>query len=429
MVSYRSTHHPLGKGLERLLAKRIAHTALVEGVISDQHFGPVPGRSAVDLVGCVVHDVEKALDRRHTATLVTVDVKGAFDGVLHNRLLRRMQEQGWPPQLLRWTSSFLSGRSAQVRYPGGVTEPIQLACGVPQGSPASPALFMLYLAEGLQKGSRKCRFGYADDIGLLGVGASKAESAAAAQAEALELVEWAETNAIQFDMTKTEVIQFGGVASEAPASVSVGGQVFTPSPQIRWLGVFLDPKLTFRAHVDFWCAKAQSVATHLRRLSPVQRGAAPGPLVRAVESCVVTVATYGAEVWYPGSSRPTAHGTTKFRITGLLDKIDLVIRMALRGALPVWRTTRIAVLHRESGIPPASILLEGIRLQNSSRLHRLDELHPLRTRAAAASVSGRRGYPYLRPELHDSRAQRTYALLPGGGPPNLVPKAPVSGRM
>ena len=165
----------LGKGLERLLAKRLAHTALVEGVVSDQHFGPAPGRSATDLVGCLVHDVEKALDRRRTATLVTVDVKGAFDGVLHNRLLRRMQAQGWPPQLLKWTASFLSGRSAQIRYPGGVTEPIPLACGVPQGSPASPVLFMLYLAEGLQKGSRRCRFGYADDIALLGFGATKAE--------------------------------------------------------------------------------------------------------------------------------------------------------------------------------------------------------------------------------------------------------------
>ena len=235
---------------------------------------------------------------------------------------------------------------------------------------------MLYLAEGLQKGSRRCRFGYADDIALLGFGATKAESAAAAQAEVQELAEWAETNAIHFDLDKTDVIQFGGSASEAPSSVTVGGRAFAPSPQVRWLGVFLDPKLTFRAHVDFWCAKAQSVATHLRRLNPVQRGAAPGPLVRAVESCVVTVATYGAEVWYPGTSRPTSQGTTKFRVQGLLDKVDVVVRTALRAALPVWRTTRIAVLHRESGIPPAPILLEGIRLRNSARMHRLDACHP-----------------------------------------------------
>ena len=38
-------------------------------------------------------------------------------------------------------------------------------------------------------------------------------------------------------------------------------------------------------------------ATHLRRLNPVQRGAAPEPLVRAVESCVVvTTDTPGQEV-------------------------------------------------------------------------------------------------------------------------------------
>ena len=121
--------------------------------------------------------------------------------------------------------------------------------------------------------------------------------------------------------------------------MSLGGRTFTPFPKVRWLGVFLDPKLSFRAHVDFWCAKAQVVATHLRRLNPVQRGAAPEPLVRAVESCVVTVATHGAEVWYPGTSRPTSSKqSTKYRsVNGLLEKVDKVVRNAIRAALPAWR--------------------------------------------------------------------------------------------
>ena len=92
-----------------------------------------------------------------------------------------------------------------------------------------------------------------------------------------------------------------------------------------------------------------------------------------------------------------------------------------------WRTTRIAVLHRESGIPPASILLEGIRLPHAARLHRLDACHPLRMRAASPSQAEAGMRRYRRPELHDSRAQRTYALLPGCGPPPPAPKPPAPG--
>ena len=54
----------------------------------------------------------------------------------------------------------------------------------------------------------------------------------------------------------------------------------------------------------------------MRRLNPVKRGAAPGPLVRAVDSCIVSVATYGSEVWWPGMTRPTAKGTVSATSSG-----------------------------------------------------------------------------------------------------------------
>ncbi|KAI1002492.1 hypothetical protein K3495_g5712, partial [Podosphaera aphanis] len=50
----------LGKGLERLLAKRMAHLAVTHDVVGRQQFGALPKRSATDLVSCVVHDIEEA---------------------------------------------------------------------------------------------------------------------------------------------------------------------------------------------------------------------------------------------------------------------------------------------------------------------------------------------------------------------------------
>ena len=57
--------------------------------------------------------------------------------------------------------------------------------------------------------------------------------------------------------------------------------------------------------------------------------------------------------------------------------IDIAIRTAARAVLPVWRTTPIPILHRESGLPPAEVLLEQIRLRTSLRLKTLDPAHPL----------------------------------------------------
>lgn len=125
----------LGKGLERLVAKRIAHTALSSQKVPQQLIGALPGRLANDLVACLVHDVEHTLSLRHKAVLVTLDVQGAFDATLHGRLLRRMKGMGWAPETIDWTASFPQGRSARVRYEGRATDEVILECGLPQGSP------------------------------------------------------------------------------------------------------------------------------------------------------------------------------------------------------------------------------------------------------------------------------------------------------
>ena len=54
---------------------------------------------------------------------------------------------------------------------------------------------------------------------------------------------------------------------------------------------------------------------------------------------------------------------------------------AIRTALPVWRTTPNIVLHRDSGILPAEVLLQQKQLRNTARIRRFDNYHPLATRA------------------------------------------------
>ena len=91
----------LGKGLERLLARKMAWLAISLQILSSQQFGALPLRSATDLTTCLTHDVEAALNKGLKTTLLTMDVKGAFDGVLLGRLVRRLCEQGWPDNLVR----------------------------------------------------------------------------------------------------------------------------------------------------------------------------------------------------------------------------------------------------------------------------------------------------------------------------------------
>jgi hypothetical protein len=142
----------LGKGLERLIARQISWIAVKHKVIAKQQFGALPLRSAVDLTTCLTHDVEVALNSKLTASLLTLDVKGAFDGVLPSRLVRRLREQGWPNNLVHWIASFATNRKVHIRLDGDTGPSIGINCSLPQGSLVSLILFMLYISPLFQIG-------------------------------------------------------------------------------------------------------------------------------------------------------------------------------------------------------------------------------------------------------------------------------------
>ena len=163
----------LGKGLERLIARRISYWALKLKILARDQCSAISRRSAIDLTTALHCDLRKAWEEKKVAGIVTVDVHGAFDCVPRNRLIFRLKTRGWPMNLTEWIRSFLSGRTARVCLDGVYTDPLPIMYGLPQGSPVSPILFLLYM-EPLLRISRG-RFGYADDAAILASANSLAE--------------------------------------------------------------------------------------------------------------------------------------------------------------------------------------------------------------------------------------------------------------
>src|SRR5947209_13284729 len=87
-------------------------------------------------------------------------------------------------------------------------------------------------------------------------------------------------------------------------------------------------------------------------------------------------------------------------MTTAIEDMDRVWRIALRAALPVYRTTPISLLHHAAGQPPIQLLLDQQTRLHALRLYRLDREHPLRKRCKTAN------------EYPKSRLARTLSLLP-----------------
>jgi ribonuclease HI len=410
----------LGKGLERLVARRLAWTAVQEKVLHPQHFGALPGRAATDLVAAAVHDIEESWARGRVVSLLTLDIKGAFDAVLPGRMVKRLQEQGWPANLIRWVESFMTGRTGKIRMDGMLGDLFSIPAGVPQGSPVSPILFMLFIQPMFFLGSlqrKRARSGYADDIALLCAGASLEENITTLQEDFKLLHTWADCEGLTFDIAKSELAHFSRRKNSSNPSIRLetGHQIHllaaTPRDRsIRYLGIWLDRKLGFRKHVETMAAKGRRVASGIQALSNTVRGAPVQLLRQAVQACVLTVLCYGAEAWWPGSTRIARGREVCNQVASHVNKLDLVLRDAIRGALPVYKTTPIPALHREIGIQPMKLALDHRRAAFAARIKRLDSRHPLARRCLRAT----------RNLLYTTRLTRAASQVGATEPHNLL---------
>jgi hypothetical protein len=128
--------------------------------------------------------------------------------------------------------------------------------------------------------------------------------AAVASESIEEMVRWGAANGVSFDPKKTEAMHFSCSKLRAAPAIRHGDVVKYPESALCWLGVWLDSRLSFRIHVEKWAAQAQAVAYHLRGLTNTKHGSLPSAVRSAVRACVEPVLLYGAEAWYPGTTRP-----------------------------------------------------------------------------------------------------------------------------
>ena len=252
----------LSKIYEKVVADQVYHAFAPS--LSPNLSGYLTGHSCCTALLKTVEDWRLSLDNREAVATLAIDLSKAFDSVCHGLLLAKLRAYGFTDQALELMSNYLKDRRQRVKLDGIYSDWKPLKVGVPQGSLLGPLLFNIYINDlNLQVTNSSLRL-YADDITEYASDASPPVLEFIINPDLHILSTWLRQNYLQINASKTQAMAIGPVSYRY--NFSVDNNEVDVNATLKILGVTLDRKLNFVAHVSQQVKKACAKASALRRI-------------------------------------------------------------------------------------------------------------------------------------------------------------------
>src|SRR5436190_4314811 len=354
----------VGKIIEAATAEQIRRMAEEHNMLPAYQMGARQGRStetALDLLVNQVHEIWR--DGDHVASLLSLDITGAYDRVVRDRMVHVLRAKGIPEQLAEWVRAFMTDRTSTLVLSGTETEEKPISAGVPQGSPLSPILYLFYAAELLEACNsttdRLSASAFVDDTTLLAYGQTTEGNCRILESAHNRCLDWARRYGASFAPEKYDLIHLSRRPKKfnMQAQMQLGSLVKAPTTSVRVLGVWLDPKLRWGEHVKVVLGKMKTQTNALIRTTASTWGATFAS-ARQIYSAVVRPAlAFGAAVWHPPQSGRQRGKRALPR--GPAARLRSVQNKCLRIVSGAYRATPISVLETETFTPPLDLYLDA----------------------------------------------------------------------
>jgi hypothetical protein len=254
------------KILEKVMCNRLTHYLESNEILCKEQFGFRKNHSTLHPIIYFLNQIALANNSNSYSIAIFCDLRKAFDTVNHEILLKKLERYGIKGLELEWFRDYLRDRKQFVSIDNVSSGLLNCILGVPQGSILGPLLFIFYINDLPSCNALKNSL-FADDTLLFDSDKNLDNLVSKVNIEFQKVIEYFRINKLTLHPEKTKfmlftskkIIQLPNIVFNynKPSCVIQQQNLIKPmtcvnaepSAAIRFLGVMIDPQLSFKNHL------------------------------------------------------------------------------------------------------------------------------------------------------------------------------------
>lgn len=330
----------LAKIAEILIKNRVEWLVESKGLLAKTQFGFRKGMSTLDSISILTTEIHHSFKKKEYLIGVFLDIESAYDNVLLPMLRTKLLQLSIPVKIARFICCFLIQRSILIKTQNSYFGPRMLWKGLPQGSVLSPLLYSIYTCDLESAVSPFCDvLQYADDLALFTSAKTISEAQHNLNSALGYLSEWLLDHGLSVSASKSNCVVFTRKRYIPDLDIRYENVSVPQHNVVKFLGIWLDTRLTGVAHFNHVVAKCEKNINILRALSGVWWGSHPFSQKLLYNAIIRSHLDYGTFILDPGNR-------------AALDKLSKIQSKCLRIVLGAMKSSPINAMQVECVDPP-----------------------------------------------------------------------------
>jgi len=237
----------------------------INKVIPGTTFGFIKNRSINNCTNYITNRIGQNKREGKATGIIFLDLTNAYDKVRTDILISKLEKYQTPKEIIRWIGAFLNNRTIELNTEDTIINKL-ISDGLPQGDVLSPSLFNIYTKDIHDKINRLGIqiIQYADDFAII----TQSHSHHILQTKMQEIMKQfsdiTDELKLEINTEKTKFMIFD--TKNNNIKIRIKGKSIEKVNNYKYLGLWLDNKLTFKKQIDAMKTKTQKRLMTIKRI-------------------------------------------------------------------------------------------------------------------------------------------------------------------